>query len=275
MHFILKPKFVLGFSNIDRVVGFDLDGAKLVLRDLSIFHGVAIAVKLKKPDVFEAKIKKYCKIRGFPEMPKRTGPQQAPEWVAYVAQQEKCQPYFDEFTKILGGMGEKDFFSRTFAEPFATISHSDFWVNNTMQLEKDEKFVKNKIIDFQLYQYGSGICDLIHFIFASCQIDISRNHFEDLIKFYHEHFIDTLKKLHCSTIEFEYDKFLERVEIEAPSEFIHTIFMAVPIQGKKGVANVDVESDKFVVEGSVTQEVNEKIAHEVNEFGKRRWLKCV
>lgn len=271
----LRLFMFLGYSLIDRINGFDLDGAKFVIKRLAELHAVPIALKFKNPELFENRVKKHCQIFAFPafsaDMKERA--KNPPEWLEYVAQQEKCKPYFELLCKLLGEIVQGNFFERPHAEPFATFAHCDFWVNNTMHIIKDGKLIKSKFIDFQMYRYGSAICDLIHFIFASCQNKVSGNHLDDLLKYYHTHFIDVLEKLGCNTIPFEYEKFLERVEIEAPAELLHTIVMAVPIQGKKGVANISVDNDDFEVQGSLTVEAKEKIAHEVYEFGKRGWIK--
>lgn len=260
---------------IDRIIGFDLDGAKLILKDLALFHAVPVALKLKDPKKFEDRVKKACAITPFGEPPKRDASEKPPEWLTHIAQDDKSKPYFNGVCAMLQNM-PKDFFEKPFAEPFATISHCDMWVNNTMQLQKNGSLVRNKFVDFQLYRYGSAICDVIHFIFASCQNYVSSDHLDDLLKFYHTQFVEVLKKHGCAVQQFEYSKFLERVEIEAPAELMHTIVMAVPIQGKKGVANVNLEDEDGggkAVDVDISVEAKQKIVHDVYEFGKRGWIK--
>lgn len=259
---------------IDRLIGFDLEGAKFVIKHLVQLHAVPMALKLKKPDVFENKIKKHCLISSMGLTSEDEQIQRKPpEWLSYLAQQEKCKPYFKLFCEILGRMDSTNFFARPHAEPFATFSHSDMWVNNSMHITKDDNIEVTKFIDFQLYQYGSAISDLIHFIFDSCPNHVSRDHLDELLKYYHTLLVEILQELGCDTTEFGYRAFLDRVEIEAPAELIHSIFLAVPILGRKGEANISVENDDYAVEGAVTQEANEKIAHVLYEFGKRGWLK--
>lgn len=256
---------------IDRVTGFDLEGAKLILRDLAQLHAIPLALKIKKPEVFDDKVKKYCELKSF-SLSIKNKPQR-PKWIEYLFQEEKSKPYLEDLSKCLGNLGKGDFFARPFVEPFASLAHCDMWVNNTMQTKKNGLLIKNKFVDFQLYQYGSTICDVVFFIFASCQNDISRDHFDDLMKYYHTQFIDVLENLHCDTTPFEYSKFLERLDIEAPAELVHTLCLAVPIQGKRGEANINVEGDNIEKEGSLTEETKEKMLHEVCEFGKRGWIK--
>lgn len=114
---------------------------------------------------------------------------------------------------------------------------------------------------------------MILFIFTSCQNDVSRNHFDDLVKHYHTQFINCLETLGADTLPFEYEQFLQRVDIEAPAEVIHSLIMAVPILGKKRVQSIDTQGDVLEIEGAVTQEAREKIVNLVAEFGKRGWIK--
>lgn len=266
-----------GYSNIDRNNGFDLEGAKLLLRDLAQFHALPIALRIKSPEVFDKKVKKNCEIfpHVFPtdyqgaaieaQTPK------PPEWLDPIGRDEKSKPYLQGVRKAL--LERNPLASRLAGPPFISIAHNDMWVNNTMQIVKAGKLSKNKFIDFQLYEYGSAICDLIFFIFGSCQIDVSRDHFDYLLKYYHSAFVETLVKHGCDSTPFVYRKFLERVNIEAPTELIHSLYLAVPIHGKKGVANVDVTKDDFEVEGAVTQEAIQKIVYMVYEYGRRGWIK--
>lgn len=273
INFLTKLQF-LGYSMIDRVIGFDLEGAKLVIKQLSELHAVPIALKLKKPDVFEQKIKTNCLIRPMESIPQeKLENRKPPEWLPYVAQHEKCKPYFQLLCKAMSTIHSENFFLRPHSEPFSTLSHSDMWVNNTLHIVKNGKLLKTKFVDLQLYQYGSAISDLIYFIFASCQNYVSRHHLDELLKYYHTTFVDILQNLGCDTKEFGYSVFLDRVEIEAPAEFMHTLYLAVLIQGRKGKASVSVEGEDFTIEGAVTLEAEEKIVHDVCEFGKRGWIK--
>lgn len=263
----------LGYKMLDRLIGFDLEGAKFVIKHLAEFHAIPIALKLKKPDVFENKVKKNCLMEKFISTPQTQQNLKPPEWLQYVAQDKKCEPYYEILCKILSQTTGDDFFKRPHAEPFSTIAHSDLWINNTLHIEGNGKLLKTRFVDFQLYQYGSGICDLVHFIFGSCQCVVSRDHFDELLKYYHTIFIGTLDQLGCDKTEFEFDKFLERVDVEAPAELLHTLYIEVIIKGRIGEASMDVKDESFKKEGAVTQEARDKIVHDVYEFGKKGWIK--
>lgn len=151
--FFILYKF-LGYANIDRIVGFDLEGAKLVLNSLAQLHAVPIALKLKKPDVFQNQVKMNCVIYPFVMPESATSDDQTqkpPEWLPYIAKDKQTLPYYEDVCEALVKSTERDFLARPHVEPFASFSHCDMWVNNTMQLAKDRKLTKNKFVDFQMY----------------------------------------------------------------------------------------------------------------------------
>lgn len=120
---------------------FSLDEAKLLLKELANFHGVAIALKLKKPEEFEKKIKTTCQDyiphQGFPEVCKKA-----------VQQMLTDKGGFNDIIPKVTLWGEKPI--PRAREPFGTLTHCDMWVNNTMQKFVDGKVVKNKFVDFQV-----------------------------------------------------------------------------------------------------------------------------
>lgn len=269
----------LGYGNIDRVIGFDLDGAKLVLKDLAVFHAVPLALRLTKPDVFDSKVKPNCLQLVMPEFPKPKDPPPKSEWMIYIEQQEECKPYIEQITKLMEDMfnGDKPnaFLDRPCDELAGSILHCDMWSNNTMQKFEEGKLVQNKLIDFQIYMYANFICDLIFFVWSSVQYDVVKEHHDELIELYHKYFCDTLEKLGCDTTPFEMTKFLEMINHHAPSEFFHIVFMATPIQGPRGEFAMKMDEDdmsEMMKTALVTLEAKEKIAQVVYEFGRRGWI---
>lgn len=252
-----------------------------MLKDLAVFHAVPIALKLKKFEVFEEKVKKHCFKPFFPEWPKPEEPMPRPEWFEYIEMQEECAPYVakvKEIWKVMEDNPEDSFLNNPSTEPFASILHGDMWSNNSMQKSENKKLIANKLLDFQIFTYAAPLCDLIFFIFSSIQYSIVKEHYEDLIKLYHEHFFNTLERLGCETTSFEYSKFLERIEEDAPYEFLHLLFMAIPIHGPRGEAAMDMEQEdwtKMLKEGALTEEAKEKISKIVYEFGIRDWIRRI
>ncbi|KAJ8936274.1 hypothetical protein NQ318_000152 [Aromia moschata] len=52
---MLENLIELGYENIDRLVGFDLELTKLILKDLALLHGVPLALRRLQPEVYREK----------------------------------------------------------------------------------------------------------------------------------------------------------------------------------------------------------------------------
>lgn len=163
---------------------------------------------------------------------------------------------------------------RPSGEPFGSIMHLDMWSNNTMQVFQNGKLLKNVLLDFQSFLYCCPVNDMIFFIWSSIQKNVVLNHYEELIRHYHKYLYDTLKGLGCDTSSFEYAKFLDRIEDDAPYEFTHLLFMAVPIKGPIGESVMNFEVDDWRDMVTVTsRDAKEQIAFIVEHFGRRGWLR--
>lgn len=267
------------YDNVDRIIGFNLEGAKRVLSDLASFHAIPTALRIKKPDVFEEKVKKYCYKPPFPEFPIQENPPK-PEWYKYLEQSEECKPYMEKFkelwTCVEKNEGPNAFMDKPSIEPFTSIYHGDMWCNNTMQQYKNGKLFMNKLVDFQVFMIASIICDVIFFIWSSVRIDIAIDKFEELLDWYYQQFIDTLERHGCDTTPFERSKFQEALEKSAPHEFLHIIMMASVVHAPRGKPMFDTaeEDVEKMFELSVTSdEAKQKMKTVIIEFGEKGWIK--
>lgn len=252
-----------GFSNIDRYTGFDLNGAKVVIKDLAKFHAIPLALKLTKPDVFQKNIKPYLKdfkTELFPAIKEVI--------IDLVNENRECIPLLPKITV----WGEKPISSPR--EPFATIGHCDLWTNNTMQQFKGDKIIKNKFVDFQAIAYRSPAADLFFFLWTSLPKKVLEESLSDLIKYYHECFINTLQKHRCDTTPFSFDKFMKEIEIEAEYEFGHAIqFLILTVHGKKGSAPKDDGIfDKHYFAKNLNPAGKANMFYMIKECHKRGWL---
>ncbi|CAH2002706.1 unnamed protein product [Acanthoscelides obtectus] len=121
-----------GFKNINRLEGFDLDGAKLVLKDLASLHAVPLALRLQKPNIFEEKVKAYFHIHE-PSPPPNDPDSPKPEDVFLEICKDfgECAPYISEVEKILTHFKENPGYlwkSKPPSETWATLSHGDMWI---------------------------------------------------------------------------------------------------------------------------------------------------
>lgn len=266
--------FFSGYSNIDRNIGFDLEGAKLVLKDLARFHALTIALKLKKPDVYNSKVRKHCKPAHFPKsvMLRKIA---SKGWFDAVLNQEKCIPYQDQMKKRLSvDLDNMNFVvSRRVNEPYATLMHNDMWTNNTMQIMENGKLIKNKFVDFQAFLYASPFCDLIFFIWCSVQTPVVEKYYDELVKHYHHHFLSTLEDFGCDKQPFEYENILEEIKKDAPYEIIHILYLAAIVYIDKGEGLIDLsrDVDEFMSE-NISEDAAKRIEFVVSEFGRRGWI---
>ena len=78
---------------------------------------------------------------------------------------------------------------------FNVLNHGDLWINNMMFLYKDEQPIDVLMVDFQLSSWNSPVFDLIYFFNTSLHEDIREAGQDELIQFYHENLVKTLRKL--------------------------------------------------------------------------------
>ncbi|XP_016938880.2 uncharacterized protein [Drosophila suzukii] len=76
------------------------------------------------------------------------------------------------------------------------LNHGDLWVNNIFfKYDSEYKAQQVKIIDFQLCFYGSLGFDINYFLNTSLELEVLRDHRQELIDIYHKVLVDTLKHL--------------------------------------------------------------------------------
>ncbi|KAJ8940527.1 hypothetical protein NQ314_010688 [Rhamnusium bicolor] len=275
---LLENLFASGYSNIDRHVGFDLETAQLILKDLAAFHAVPLALKLKKPEVFDKKVKPYLTPFIPPTSPENEETKESMETVMVEMLKEsvKCIPFISKIEEALERSKNRTHASPP-REPFATVTHGDMWVNNTLIKFENGKPIKNKLVDFQVCDYKSPATDLFFFLFTSVQKPVLEEYLDELVQFYHRHFISHLEKLHCDIVPFSFDNFLEEMRLGAAAEITHTLIMIVFIVlAKKGGFSGDMDPDKppdfDKMRKNMRNEAKEKAQFMIQLCGNRRWL---
>uniref|UniRef100_A0A6P7FGC0 Uncharacterized protein LOC114330006 n=2 Tax=Diabrotica virgifera virgifera TaxID=50390 RepID=A0A6P7FGC0_DIAVI len=267
---VLENLKIQGFDTIDRFKGFDLETAKLILKSLAEFHAIPVALKQKDVKTFEKNVKAYMSCN-FPPAPQ---PPVGPlfEIIYNILQDESYKKFVP---KIQESAKKFSFVCDEVREPFATISHRDLWVNNIM-IKQDENTTKEvKIVDFQLYSYDSPGTDIFFFLFSSVSFDVLRNHLDNLLKYYQQHFQKTLKDLDCD-LDFSYQKLIEELGFATRWELAHVIFfVSFVINGPKGgmpmPKSMDDKQDLSHVK--LPDFVTDRIKWILIECDRRNWLK--
>lgn len=161
---------------------------------------------------------------------------------------------------------------KTFREPFATMVHRDMWINNFMVKIDGDKVVKNKFVDFQAYSYDSPVRDLLFFLFTSVQTNVLKEHLDELLKYYHENFIQVLSELGCCTAGFSYDIFLEEIEFHGKFEISHIIYMVLfVVFGNKEIPATGGDPG-LVPKDKIYPDAKERAWWLLQEFESRKWL---
>ena len=70
---------------------------------------------------------------------------------------------------------------------YSTIIHGDFWSNNMMfHHDDDGNPVKVKLLDFQMLARGLPSRDIFYFLYVNTDKEFRKNHYEDLLRAYHQ-----------------------------------------------------------------------------------------
>lgn len=267
---------IAGFDTGDRLVGFDEEHVYKILEDLARFHAVPIAFKTKKPDEFKKYILPHLKAikiaDGLSEEVKLSSTQ---DIIDVLKENKEFDQYIDKIFKTVykNMAGYVRFLTPN--EPFATIAHTDFWVNNTM-IKKDKlnKPIKNIIVDLQLACYGSGIMDLLFFIYSSIRPDVLHENEDKFIKFYYDCFIECLQEFDIDVTPFAWEKFLEEIRKVAYYELGHILVMYRPILTKRGVVEdmKDMDTDILMEKGHLNHDYEERTINCVRSFINHKWI---
>lgn len=264
----------LGYGNVDRHVGFDELTSYTILRDLATFHAVFLALKLQKPELLEKKVKPYLTRAGEVDEELQAGFNKP--IFAVFDQIPEIQPNIDRIKKAVNDSNV--FGERPLREPWVTVIHMDFWMNNIMVTGGKDS--KTMFLDFQLPNFGTPVADLIFFLFTSVQLDVIREKLDDFIEFYHEQFTKNLRELDVSTDNYSFEGLLKEIATEVKvGEFGHVLDHSHFIFCEKGKTNFDQSNKDFTKEDLIVQEdieVNDKHIAKyswiISEVLKRNWI---
>ncbi|XP_056639655.1 uncharacterized protein LOC130447053 [Diorhabda sublineata] len=275
---IMENLKMSGYTNLDRHVGYNLKESMLLLKDLAEFHSTVIAFKLKHPDLFFKEIRPVC--NNHLQLTEENSFKDVIGIVEEILLQSKeCTPYVPKIRKMWNEF-KPDFSGENKREPFATITHSDLWVNNAMMKYVNGEPVKNKFVDFQLYNYGSPGFDILNFLFTSVQTNVLRMKFDDLIRFYHNEFVNNIKRLNCEYSKFSYSKFLKELELDSVQVLNWDLsFIPMVVFGQKGHALpdsnvVDFNDAQFkaMMVNNIPEEAKRRLHFMIEEYINRKWL---
>lgn len=256
----------------DRIAGLDKTHMDFAISHLAKLHAITIGLKLKKPEFFKKMV--------LPSLQSCVN-EAAEKGVIDMVQKahndykdiEEAKAYLDRIEKTIEYGFKND--RVTPEEPWATLVHNDFWVNNMMfKYDESGKPINMKIVDFQLTIYDYGVNDLIFFLISSSRKEILDNHLDDMIDFYYDSFIESLKSLSIDTNAFPKNQFMRQLNQCAPVKFNQCIMMVQVIQAARGSVKQTTETaDECVFAGGI-DDVNykQKMLHILSIFDQKGWL---
>ncbi|XP_014482365.1 PREDICTED: uncharacterized protein LOC106748410 [Dinoponera quadriceps] len=207
-----------------RAKGYDLEHSRVAIRAMARFHALGMATKEKRPEHFEMlKKRAKCldfKVKDFEDVHNvmLNKMQEDPDIAVHI---DRCKAVLDTAIDETNSL-----FTATPDEPWSSIIHSDFWVNNIMFHRDEEGRVDDvKFVDFQNYLFLSPVREMVFYLFSSTTEEVQENHIDELIDLYHETLISVLERMDCDTRPYSRKEFDAKLPGDAKLEFTHVCFM--------------------------------------------------
>ncbi|CAG9761094.1 unnamed protein product [Ceutorhynchus assimilis] len=261
------------FTNVDRRIGFNLDQAREIIKKLAIFHAMSLGLKIKKPELFNEKVKTFVSTLTY------DGPKKKNEFylgpINVIKENPETSHLASRFEDKIKSTIEQEV--KKSRELWSTAIHTDFWVNNVM-IKETEETLGIIILDLQTCGYASVVQDLIFFLGTSIENATTNEHFSEFIKLYYNELITNLESLKVDTSQFSYESFEEELKLEAAGQLIHILFMIPIILAEKG-SGVNTNDKEFnPSEGlekmfrNITEKHREKWAVLAAKFAEQNWI---
>ncbi|XP_017879753.1 uncharacterized protein LOC108624753 [Ceratina calcarata] len=261
---------VKGYYNGDRTKGYDLEHAELAVKALARFHALGMATKEKKPGMYEI-FKMYAKAL----QAEGTAEDMFKVVLNTIQQDPEMSPHYERCDKILSGFTLEKLWAEEVREPWSTIIHSDFWVNNIMFHRSEKGKIDDvKFVDFQIYLCASPLRDLLFFVYSSVEPDVVDDQAENLFDLYYETMINVLTKMKCNTNVFSKEDFRAKLAEDAKNEFVHVSFMIkVLTLDVKDISDFNVDKlQSVMLEHCGNQLFVERLRKLVLNFVKHDWI---
>ncbi|XP_051158251.1 uncharacterized protein LOC127279758 [Leptopilina boulardi] len=193
----------------------DYSHAVMALKHLAQFHAYGFILRVKKPELFEKTIK-TIKEPAFFESDDYTKQYGKLCDVAIKAIENEGTYYVEKINKFRNNVFKYCLYDTngSNAEPFATITHGDFWTNNMLfkynENSEPEDFC---FLDFQMYRYASPILDIVYMLFICCTYEMRQIYYDELLKEYYKSFSEFLNKFHLNANQlFPYEIFMKQLQ---------------------------------------------------------------
>ncbi|EDW04289.1 uncharacterized protein LOC6561915 [Drosophila grimshawi] len=217
-----------GYIPGNRHSAYDLGHAVLILHYMAQFHALPLALRLRKPKVFDECIRPYFKKFNMNDnMGPETTNMLNDETLADIralpngddSDHKRVQQLLDIYEAFQSTKDVKDGL-------WTSIVHMDLWINNMMVKYDDAGLpAKLKFVDFQIAQYESVVHDLIFFLLSSVDTLVLEENYKNFLSIYYKAFIQSLQTVNVDTTKYSYEAFLDEVQRVAHMQVPHALFM--------------------------------------------------
>ncbi|KAJ1526562.1 hypothetical protein ONE63_008149 [Megalurothrips usitatus] len=191
-----------GFAMVDRKKPLDLQHCRLMLRAIARFHGAGMALQHLRPDAFRAMRDALgADLAAMKETLKNFKHFLAPGQAAPDLVRDRFgEEVYAKLKELFANIPDK-YLDFVLPDPEGgnTIVHSDFHLNNILyQYDKDTGAVQDcALIDFQMARYGCPASDLMPMLMAFTDKALRDEHWQGLLRGYHDELQATLRAAGC------------------------------------------------------------------------------
>ncbi|XP_065095115.1 uncharacterized protein LOC135717002 [Ochlerotatus camptorhynchus] len=175
----------------------DYDHARLVMTHLGRLHGLSLALRDQKPELF-AKFKLpdviVPAIKASEQMVAMFG-DALENAISLLGPEEETERSKMEALKVDHIAALETCLDGSRAEPYAVMNHGDCWTNNIMYGYKDGKPTELALIDWQLARCASPALDVLYFLFCCADATFREKHFDEMLEVYHTSLTELLERL--------------------------------------------------------------------------------
>ncbi|XP_037937458.1 uncharacterized protein LOC119671036 [Teleopsis dalmanni] len=247
-----------GFEEQSRQIGLDKMHASAVMRKLGEYHALTMCLIEKQPDNIKGSFqfglinKEAVESEAFKSL---FGSQLLKlttlitDYPGFDKISKKLLRYYDNLReRVLNAV-------YPLKGTINVLNHGDLWVNNLLfRSVENQNIPEVRFIDYQFCFYGSLGFDINYFLITSVQLDVLKQHKEELITIYFKALISTLEILPYEHKLPTFDQILKEVhEREGYGFFVAFAFF--PLMSMLGLDSQDNSLQKLQVEEFARQKI--------------------
>ncbi|XP_073833395.1 uncharacterized protein [Musca autumnalis] len=215
----LEDVSFLGYGSPDRQGYITLEECLLTMRTLGRFHGISLALNALEPELFEKTGK--CLEETYYAESNRKWYLDFMKLACEVAKDAVSKSYPDSKYETVAKnylhaeqLYDDQINLVSTKSKLTVFGHGDCWTPNFLtRYSAEGKPEAIKIIDFQLARCASLAVDISFFIYSCTSHELRENHYEELLRAYHESACDLIKDLGADPESvFSWQSFLDELK---------------------------------------------------------------